>query len=187
MMMSPHLFFGPNAPGLRDVTARAEAAREHERANDPTAAARNRRDEALRAFPDRARKLAARGLPVAAPRGFEEAFELRAHLQRTCAAEVESRIAAALRPAERGGSAAARLARADAALADLRRPRNFAGASAPRGGDRRSPSPHDSRARAERALFRSLLEKGLARTPGEAARMVVARGLGASGGGACFA
>jgi hypothetical protein len=186
MMISPHLFFGPNAPGTRAVAARAEAPRERARADDPGCAARQRGNDDLRDYPDYARRLAALGLQIAPPRGLEESFELRAHLRRTRLAEVERRLADAARPAERGGSAAARLARADAVRADLRRPMNFAGAPAHRGGDRRSPSPHESRARAERARFRSALESGFARTRDEAVRIAMAGTYDFRGPRACY-
>ncbi|MGD0640078.1 MAG: hypothetical protein ABSC22_04950 [Roseiarcus sp.] len=184
--MTAHLFFGPNAPGSREVAARADAAAERARADDPANAARERRNDAMRAYPDRARKLAARGLPVAAPQGFEEAFELRAHLQRIRADEVERRIADALRPAERGTTAAARLARADAAIAEMRRPRNLAGAPPRPAGDRRAPPSPRSEARAEIARMRALLANGLARTRAEAARIVAAETYDARGPRACY-
>ncbi len=178
-----HRFYGHNAPGTREVAERAEALAARARANDPANAASERRAAELRAYPDRARKLAARGLDVAAPHGLDEAFELRAHLQRSRAAEVEARIADVLRPVERASAPAGRLARADAAIADMRRPRNFAGAPARRDGDRRSPR---NDVRAEIARMRQLLRDGLAHTREEAARIVAAETYDSRGPRSCY-
>lgn len=150
MRTAAHLFYGPNSPGMADVAAREAAAREHAMIDLRGAAARDRRAAELRAYPDYARKLAARGMSVPAPRGYEADFELRALARRARLDAAEQRIADALRPAARA-STDARLGRVEAALADLRRPVNFSSAPPRRGSERPSrPSP-EAAARAERA------------------------------------
>jgi hypothetical protein len=169
-----HLFFGPNAPGVREAEARTEQAHNHARANDPANAIRQRGDEALRDYPDRARRLAARGLPVAPPAGYEANFELRALAQRAHVEAAEARIADALRPAARGSSPAARLARAEAELAELRRPMNFAVGLSNRSGGRSPPPSRQESARAEVARMRFVVANGLAHSREEASRIIAA-------------
>jgi hypothetical protein len=89
---------------MREVERNAENARAHKLANNLENAKRERALKALAAYPDHARKLASLGLPVAAPDGLGEAFELRRLL-----VTAKNRIADELPPIRRCSTTAERL------------------------------------------------------------------------------
>jgi hypothetical protein len=87
---------------------------------------------------------------------------------------MEERIADALRPPDRAATPAARLARADAALAETRRPMNFADNSSHRSGGKPSSLSHQERERAELARMQFVAENGLAHSRAEALCIIAA-------------